>query len=113
MQLYLAYNLDLDNFPGFGDACFNTQLYSIIGGLFPNESAPAFAVFKFMQSAAAAISFFYSSTLTLTVQLGILQVFCVVGSWNFFLVEWEDTRKKREVEFEASLVENEDLEHES
>lgn len=32
----------------FGDACFNTQVYSILGGIYPNDSAPAFALFKFV-----------------------------------------------------------------
>lgn len=34
---------------GLGDSCFNTQLLSIIGFLFKDNSAPAFAVFKFIQ----------------------------------------------------------------
>lgn len=34
---------------GLGDSCFNTQLLSIIGFTFPDNSAPAFAVFKFIQ----------------------------------------------------------------
>ena len=34
---------------GFGDACFNTQVYSIIGDLYRNQSSAGFALFKFMQ----------------------------------------------------------------
>lgn len=34
---------------GFGDACFNTQIYSMLGGVFASNSAAAFAVFKFTQ----------------------------------------------------------------
>ncbi|XP_033095507.1 UNC93-like protein MFSD11, partial [Anneissia japonica] len=34
---------------GFGDSCFNTQIYSIVGYMFPEDSAPAFALFKFTQ----------------------------------------------------------------
>nr|XP_054592644.1 UNC93-like protein MFSD11 isoform X3 [Nothobranchius furzeri] len=34
---------------GLGDSCFNTQLLSIIGFVFHDNSAPAFAVFKFIQ----------------------------------------------------------------
>ena len=34
---------------GLGDSCFNTQLLSIIGFMFRDNSAPAFAVFKFIQ----------------------------------------------------------------
>lgn len=34
---------------GFGDACYNTQIYSILGGVYANDSASAFAIFKFTQ----------------------------------------------------------------
>lgn len=34
---------------GLGDSCFNTQLLSILGFLYSEDSAPAFAVFKFVQ----------------------------------------------------------------
>lgn len=34
---------------GLGDSCYNTQLISIVGFLFREDSAPAFAVFKFVQ----------------------------------------------------------------
>lgn len=34
---------------GFGDACFNTQIYSILGGVYSSDSASAFAIFKFVQ----------------------------------------------------------------
>lgn len=34
---------------GLGDSCFNTQLYSILGRVYAEESMPAFAIFKFIQ----------------------------------------------------------------
>lgn len=34
---------------GFGDSCFNTQIYSVLGGLFSDDSASAFAIYKFTQ----------------------------------------------------------------
>lgn len=34
---------------GLGDACFNTQIYSMLGGVFARNSAEAFSIFKFTQ----------------------------------------------------------------
>lgn len=34
---------------GFGDACFNTQIYSMLGGVFAKHSTEAFSIFKFTQ----------------------------------------------------------------
>lgn len=34
---------------GLGDSCFNTQLYSILGRVYADDSTPAFAIFKFVQ----------------------------------------------------------------
>merc|ERR1719447_1112952 len=57
---------------GFGDSSFNTQIYSILGTLYAEDSAPAFALFKFIQSVAAALAFAYGTFLTLKYQLIIL-----------------------------------------
>uniref|UniRef100_A0A2L2Y784 UNC93-like protein MFSD11 n=1 Tax=Parasteatoda tepidariorum TaxID=114398 RepID=A0A2L2Y784_PARTP len=82
---------------GFGDACYNTQIYSILGSVYSEDSAPAFALFKFFQSIAAAIAFFYSTKLILPFQLLILIIFAVMGTFTFWYVEWtqyiESTKK--------------------
>ncbi|XP_055904072.1 UNC93-like protein MFSD11 [Eupeodes corollae] len=78
---------------GFGDACFNTQIYSMLGGVFVKNSVGAFALFKFTQSVAAATSFFYSPYLGLRAQLSILVVFGTIGTACFCVVEW--AAKKR------------------
>lgn len=72
---------------GFSDACFNTQMYSLIGSSYPDDSAPAFALYKFQQSLAAGVGFFYSSHLSLKWQLMILVVFDFFGILTFFQVE--------------------------
>lgn len=94
---------------GFGDACFNTQIYSILGSVYADDSASAFAIFKFTQviiinlhpflkliifflcnsqSVAAAACFFYASHVGLFVQLGILIVLGIFGTVTFVMVEW-------------------------
>ncbi|XP_053678042.1 UNC93-like protein MFSD11 [Anopheles nili] len=73
---------------GLGDACFNTQCYSMLGGVFKNQPAEAFSIFKFTQSVAAAASFVYSSYCGLHVQLLILVVLGIVGTVSFCLVEF-------------------------
>ncbi|XP_077412486.1 UNC93-like protein MFSD11 [Vanacampus margaritifer] len=73
---------------GLGDSCFNTQLLSIIGFTFRDNSAPAFAVFKFIQSILAALAFFYSNFLLLHWQLLIMVVLGFAGSLTFFVAEW-------------------------
>lgn len=80
---------------GLGDACFNTQVYSLLGTVYSTESASAFALFKFCQSVAAAMSFFYSSHVGLHGQLGILVVSLVLGTVAFCSVEMKHRRAKR------------------
>uniref|UniRef100_V9KM26 UNC93-like protein MFSD11 n=1 Tax=Callorhinchus milii TaxID=7868 RepID=V9KM26_CALMI len=74
---------------GFGDSCFNTQVISILGFMYSQESASAFAVFKFVQSICAAIAFGYSNYLLLQWQLLILVLVGFLGTVSFFLVEWK------------------------
>ncbi|XP_066292334.1 UNC93-like protein MFSD11 [Branchiostoma lanceolatum] len=76
---------------GLGDSCYNTQVYSLLGSLFSEDSAPAFALFFFTQSMTAAAGFFYSTYLLLQWQLLIVVVFCVAGTLTFFQVEWMST----------------------
>ncbi|CAG2199109.1 UNC93-like protein MFSD11 [Mytilus edulis] len=82
---------------GFGDSSFNTQLYSILGFMFPEDSSPAFALFKFVQSIAAAAGFFYSDYLILQWQLLILVVLGTVGTYCFCLVEWGSNKAVRRI----------------
>lgn len=79
---------------GFGDSSFNTQLYSVLGTLYANDSAPAFALFKCVQSVAAAIGFVYGTVLVLKYQLLILVVTGFVGTLSFFVVERKHARIK-------------------
>ncbi|XP_048410877.1 UNC93-like protein MFSD11 isoform X2 [Stegostoma tigrinum] len=80
---------------GLGDSCFNTQLLSIVGYMYSEESAPAFAVFKFVQSISAAIAFGYSNYLLLKWQLLILGMTGFFGTISFILVEWRAEIRSR------------------
>ena len=77
---------------GLGDACYNTQIYSLIGSVFKDDSAAAFAIFKFSQSCLAAVAFFYSNHLELPYQLLILVIFCICGTATFCYVELSTRR---------------------
>ncbi|XP_042240737.1 UNC93-like protein MFSD11 isoform X1 [Homarus americanus] len=74
---------------GFGDACFNTQIFSILGSVYEDNSGPAFALFKFTQSLSAAACFFYSSVFELYWHLVILVIFATIGTLTFCSVEWK------------------------
>ncbi|OXB57841.1 hypothetical protein ASZ78_008276 [Callipepla squamata] len=74
---------------GLGDSCFNTQLLSILGFLYSEDSAPAFAIFKFVQSICAAVAYFYSNYFLLQWQLLIMVVVGFFGTITFFAVEWK------------------------
>ncbi|NXF07406.1 MFS11 protein, partial [Smithornis capensis] len=74
---------------GLGDSCFNTQLLSILGFLYSEDSAPAFAIFKFVQSICAAVAYFYSNYFLLQWQLLIMVIVGFFGTVTFFTVEWE------------------------
>lgn len=91
---------------GFGDACFNTQVYSLLGILFIKESAPAFALFKFCQSVAAAISFSYSTKAGLHVQLLVLFLTIFFGTAAFCYVEYRAKKSRNEIpqEIDPALV---------
>lgn len=80
---------------GFSDACFNTQITSILGGAFKDQSSSAFAIFKFIQSLSTAIAFFYSPYLGLQWQLLIAVVFDILGSIAFCKVEWAAQRREK------------------
>ncbi|XP_049940982.1 UNC93-like protein MFSD11 [Schistocerca serialis cubense] len=72
---------------GVGDSLLVTQLYALLGGVWPRDCASAFAIFKFVQSVGAAASFVYSRWLGLHAQLGILVVGCAVSTAAFSRAE--------------------------
>uniref|UniRef100_A0A8D8FB60 UNC93-like protein MFSD11 n=1 Tax=Culex pipiens TaxID=7175 RepID=A0A8D8FB60_CULPI len=91
---------------GLGDACFNTQIYSMLGGVFAKNSAEAFSIFKFSQSVATALSFVYSTHFGLRVQLVILLVSGILGTMSFCLVEWSVKRSRALISNDCETVDN-------
>ncbi|KAF5294936.1 hypothetical protein FQR65_LT10649 [Abscondita terminalis] len=91
---------------GFGDACFNTQIYAMLGDVFAKNSAPAFAIFKFIQSVAAAICFFYASHIGLYAQLGILLFLSIFGTSAYVYIEWGEKKKKRKTDIDDDSESN-------
>ena len=87
----------LDSFIlGLGDSCFNTQIYAFITSVYiGDKGAPAIAIFKFFQSIAAMIAFFYNPVLNLNWQLLILVVSGTIGTLGYIGAEvFESWRKK-------------------
>lgn len=91
---------------GLGDACYNTQIYSMLGGVFAKNSAEAFSIFKFSQSVATALSFVYSTHFGLRVQLAILLVSGILGTMCFCLVEWSVKRSRALISNDCETVDN-------
>lgn len=73
---------------GLGDSCFNTQLYSYLSTIYSNDSASAFALFKFVQSIATSIAFIYSDLVGLSIHVLLLTTLSVVATSTFCLAEW-------------------------
>ncbi|XP_063713115.1 UNC93-like protein MFSD11 isoform X2 [Symsagittifera roscoffensis] len=69
---------------GFGDGCIETEIMNILVTKYPGDSAPAFALFKFSQSLACAVAFFYSTYLNLNYQIAIVISCNVISSLGFF-----------------------------
>lgn len=85
---------------GFGDACYQTQLFAIFGSVYADKSAAAFAIFKFTQSAASAIAFFSSSYMGMLSQMLTLLISAILGFLGVFIVEMQTKRRSRSSESE-------------
>ncbi|VDO93310.1 unnamed protein product [Heligmosomoides polygyrus] len=72
---------------GFGDACWNTQIYAYLCDVHAQKSSEAFALFKFYQAGLSCAAFYYSSLLALTWHIVILVVTSIVAAICFFISE--------------------------
>lgn len=87
IQPNLAIALIAGGLLGFGDAVWNTQIYSFLCDTFPKQSAQAFSLFKLYQSALSCAAFFYAPVLQLYWHLVILVVTSLFAACCFFYVE--------------------------
>ncbi|KAE9549639.1 hypothetical protein FO519_007146 [Halicephalobus sp. NKZ332] len=74
-------------FLGFGDACWNTQIFSLLVSRYNKKSAEAFSLFKFFQSLTTAIAFIYASYFSMGVHMLVLVVTGVLGFIGFFMAD--------------------------
>lgn len=78
---------------GFADACFITQVTSVLGGVWKLQAPAAFGIFKFLQSLASCLGFFYSTVLQLHWQLLIVATFDILATVAFVKVELSNNRR--------------------
>lgn len=72
---------------GFGDACFNTQLYSVLASSYASQAPAAFSLYRSALSLAAGVGFAYSSHISLLTHLIILTLVGLLGTICFCVQE--------------------------
>jgi len=70
---------------GISDSGFNTQLYSVLGAIYPDRTEAAFATLKLFQALSTGCAFVYGPYVSLASTLIILISFNIVGVSLFFL----------------------------
>jgi len=85
---------------GISDSGFNTQIYSILGNLFPEPEGVAFAIFKLFQSLMTGAAFLYGSYITLVQNMLIILGSLILGLIFFFVLYFlvpnlEDKKENR------------------
>lgn len=81
---------------GFGDCCFNTQVYTHLGWYYKENPAPAFAIFKSIQSVFTAISFFVVTSMKLKWQLALLASSNLISIVSFVALCVKTKREREE-----------------
>ncbi len=100
---------------GFGDAAANTQVISLLGGVYSDNPGPAFAIFKFVQSIASSIAFSYTESTTLYVQIPMLWGVGLIGAILFarvdIITKRRDAKEGIELTSKPEASKAEDLEN--
>uniref|UniRef100_A0AC35GKN3 UNC93-like protein MFSD11 n=1 Tax=Panagrolaimus sp. PS1159 TaxID=55785 RepID=A0AC35GKN3_9BILA len=89
---------------GFGDACWNTQIFSFLVSKYNKRSAEAFALFKFFQSLLTCAAFFYGTVLELQWHMLILVVTGVLGCFGFIVAERLPPDEREVTEYDNTLA---------
>uniref|UniRef100_A0A914Q795 UNC93-like protein MFSD11 n=1 Tax=Panagrolaimus davidi TaxID=227884 RepID=A0A914Q795_9BILA len=89
---------------GFGDACWNTQIFSFLVSKYNKRSAEAFALFKFFQSLLTCAAFFYGTVLELQWHMLILVVTGVLGCFGFIVAERLPPDEREVIEYDNTLA---------
>ncbi|XP_033207911.1 UNC93-like protein MFSD11 [Belonocnema kinseyi] len=79
---------------GFGDACFNIQIFACLTSLYPNDNVAANSYYNFWQSVAMSTSYFYSNYFGLHLQLGILQFTVIFGTILYSIIIYKNKTVK-------------------
>ena len=77
---------------GFGDSSFNSQTLSILGLIYRDQAAPAFALFKLVQSGSAALAFFLAGHIQLYFHLGLMLLMGGIGTFAYVIVDLKTMR---------------------
>ncbi|XP_044761950.1 UNC93-like protein MFSD11 [Coccinella septempunctata] len=88
---------------GLADACFNTQFYTAIGTSYQNNSASAFAIFKFVQNVGAFIGFLYSTHLIMYGNLGLLAGCAIIGTICFIIADKIEVNEEDVVKYKTNI----------
>ncbi|XP_075214031.1 UNC93-like protein MFSD11 isoform X1 [Lycorma delicatula] len=72
---------------GFGDGCLNTQNYSILAILFPNEAAQSCALYSFSKSVSVAVGFFLATFFNLYYQIPFLAVMAIFALISYIYAD--------------------------
>ncbi|EGG21701.1 hypothetical protein DFA_01587 [Cavenderia fasciculata] len=82
---------------GLSDAGYNTQLYALLGEIYPSGSktTAAAAAFKFVQSIASAVAFFYGKYAVLYEHTLIINSLVIPSCILFIIVEYKFGNKNK------------------
>ncbi|CAH0382556.1 unnamed protein product [Bemisia tabaci] len=76
----VAVALMISTLLGIGENSFTNEMTDLVGTLFPNDSAQAFAALLFLKNICVAIGFYISNYIGLYTQIYVMSIFTFVGT---------------------------------